>query len=141
MTVDNLFHCSVHSLLLNASNAFSMSNAPLDRNYHLGKGCVYILEGLRREEWIYKIIPFLIQRSESRENGTFFSSLSSFFLFFLHVLSLPFFAFFLFFLFPHCQSPILHFISSYFSLSFFLLPKYAVSLKQNIVQLMRNNNG
>lgn len=38
--VDNWFHCFVHSLLLNASNAFSMSDAPLDRNYDLGEGCV-----------------------------------------------------------------------------------------------------
>lgn len=132
--VDNLFHRSVPSLLLNVSNAFTMNDAPLDRNCNLGDGFIYILQSLGRERWVCKIIPFLIQRSGSIENGVhFFFFFPPFHPVFLtpsmsfsdFLCSLP--------LFPLLCPPLGSHLKLYFlfiyPFLFFLLPKYSLSLK------------
>lgn len=118
--VDNLFHYSVHSILLNVSSAFTMNDASLDRSYNLGGWFyIHVAEGLGRERWVCKIITFLIQRAGSRENGIYFFLFPPFHPSFLppsmsfpsFLASLPLFS-----LLHPCQTPISNFISS----SFFL---------------------
>ena len=65
--VDNSFHCSVHSLLLEAPMSFQCGGG-----LHVCICC----RGFRNGSGIYKVILFLIQKSGSRGNAVLFLFLS-----------------------------------------------------------------
>ena len=92
--VDNSFHCSVHSLLLKARMSFQCGG---------GLRVCICCRGFRNGRGIYKVIPFLIQKSGYRRNAVLFHFLSFCFPSFFYSF---FFAFLLFSHPPprHCQT-------------------------------------